>query len=125
MWILILIAGIILFLVNIKLINLVGGRDCRLARSASVRSCCQHLREQLHQAAWCRRAHQLMQPAPQVRHFTRGARVRALTPAAFWFAKPHLILYMIKFTMFLLAFNVSNSIFFSFHFTGASCYYAR
>jgi hypothetical protein len=64
-------------------------------------------------------------PAPQVRHFTRGARVRALTPAAFWFAKPHLLLYFIKFTMFLLAFNVSNSIFFSFHFGGSSCYYAR
>jgi hypothetical protein len=51
--------------------------------------------------------------------------VRTLTPAAFWIAKPQLLLYLIKFTMFLLAFNVSNSIFFSFHFGGSSCYYSR
>ncbi len=58
-----------------------------------------------------------------VRHLTRGGLVRRQRPEDFWLGRPRLLLWVMKFALFMLALTLSLNVFFAFHFTKDSCYF--
>ncbi|GMH39767.1 hypothetical protein BSKO_07665 [Bryopsis sp. KO-2023] len=58
-----------------------------------------------------------------VRHVTRGGNVHLLTPDAFWFGKPELLLPVIKYMLFMVSIITTMLAFFAWQFGYKSCFF--